>query len=34
MIKKYINQFMIWQLHNRRELVCFAAGVIIGAIIL
>ena len=34
MIKKYIDQFMIWQLHNSREIVCFVAGLIIGAIIL
>ena len=34
MIKKYIDQFMIWQLHNRREIVCFVAGLIIGAIIM
>jgi len=34
MIKKYIDQFMVWQLHNRREMVYFLAGVIIGALIL
>ncbi len=26
MIKKYYDQFMVWQLHNRREIVCFVAG--------
>jgi hypothetical protein len=34
MIKKYVDQFMVWQLHNRREIVFFAVGVIIGSIIL
>ena len=33
MIKKYVDQIMIWQLHNRREIVCVVAGLIIGAII-
>ena len=33
MIKKYIDQFMVWQLHNRREIVCFGAGLIVGVII-
>jgi hypothetical protein len=33
MIKKYVDQFMVWQLHNRREIVCFVAGFIVGAII-
>ena len=32
-MKQYIDKFMIWQLHNRREVVCFVAGFIIGAII-
>ncbi len=34
MVKKYIDKLMIWQLHNRREIVCFVVGLIIGAIIL
>ncbi len=33
MIKKYVDQLMVWQLHNRREIVWFVAGLIIGAII-
>jgi hypothetical protein len=33
MVKKYYEQFMIWQLHNRRELVFGIAGFIIGALI-
>jgi hypothetical protein len=33
MIKKYVDQLMVWQLHNRREIVCFVAGLIVGAII-
>ena len=33
MIKKYVDQLMVWQLHNRREIVCFVAGGIVGAII-
>ena len=32
MIKQYYDKFMVWQLHNRRELVFFAvAGFIVGA---
>ena len=34
MIDYYKDKFMIWQLHNRREIVCFVVGLIIGAIIL
>ena len=26
MIKKYVDQFMVWQLHNRREIVCAVVG--------
>jgi hypothetical protein len=33
MIKQYIDKFMIWQLHNRREIVCVVGGFIVGAII-
>ena len=33
-MKQYVDKFMIWQLHNRREIVCFVAGLIVGAIIL
>mgnify|MGYP003122065115 FL=1 len=33
MIKKYYDKFMVWQLHNRRELVFGAVGLIIGALI-
>jgi hypothetical protein len=25
---------MVWQLHNRREIVCFVAGLIVGAIVI
>ena len=32
MIKKYIDKVMVWQLHNRREIICFVAGLIIGSI--
>ena len=34
MVKKYIDKFMVWQLHNRREIVCFVVGIIVGAIFL
>jgi len=34
MIKKYYDKFMVWQLHNRRELVFFAVGFIVGAVII
>jgi hypothetical protein len=33
MIKQYVDKFMVWQLHNRREIICAGAGFIIGAII-
>ena len=33
MIKQYKDKFMIWQMHNRREIVCAVAGFIIGALI-
>jgi hypothetical protein len=33
MIKKYKDKFMIWQLHNRREIVCIVIGFIIGVIV-
>ena len=33
MIKQYVDRFMIWQLHNRREIVCGVVGFIIGALI-
>jgi len=33
MINKYKEKFLIWQLHYRREIVCVAAGFILGAII-
>ena len=26
MINKYKDKFMVWQLHNRREIVCAVAG--------
>ena len=32
-MKQYIDKFMVWQLHNRREIVWFVAGLIIGTII-
>jgi len=31
---KYIDKFLVWQLHNRREIVFFICGFILGAIIL
>ena len=30
-MKKYVDKFMVWQLHNRREIVIAIAGFIIGA---
>jgi hypothetical protein len=33
MIKQYKDKFMVWQLHNRREIVCAVVGFIVGAII-
>ncbi len=33
MIKQYVDKFMIWQLHNRTEIVCAAIGFVLGAII-
>jgi len=33
MINKYKDKFMVWQLHNRREIVCAVVGFVIGAII-
>ena len=33
MINKYKDKFMVWQLHNRTEIVCAVAGFILGAII-
>ena len=33
MIKQYKDKFMIWQMHNRREIVCAVAGFIIGDLI-
>jgi len=33
MINKYIEKFMVWQLHYRTEIVCVIAGFIVGAII-
>ncbi len=30
-MKKYVDKFMVWQLHNRREIVFAIAGFIIGA---
>jgi hypothetical protein len=33
-MKKYYEKFLVWQLYNRKEIVCFIAGFIIGAIIL
>ena len=26
MIQEYKDKFMTWQLHNRKEIVCFVAG--------
>ena len=33
MINKYKDKFMVWQLHNRREIVFAVAGFIVGALI-
>jgi len=33
MIKQYYDKFMIWQLHNRTEILCVAVGFVIGAIV-
>ena len=33
MIKQYYDKFMVWQLHNRREIVFAIAGFVIGALI-
>ena len=33
MIQEYKDKFMIWQLHNRKEIVCFVAGFILGVIL-
>jgi hypothetical protein len=33
MIKKYIDKFHVWHLYYRTEIICFAVGFIIGAII-
>ena len=32
-MKKYVSNFMVWQLHNRREIVFAVAGFIIGALL-
>ena len=32
-MNKYIEKIKVWSLYNRREIVLFAAGFIIGAII-
>jgi len=34
MFEQYKDKFMIWQLHNRKEIVCFVVGFIIGAILI
>jgi|TARA_B100001093_G_scaffold281104_1_gene268537 uncharacterized membrane-anchored protein YhcB (DUF1043 family) len=34
MFEQYKDKFMIWQLHNRKEIVCFVVGLIIGAILI
>jgi len=34
MIQEYKDKFMTWQLHNRREIVCFVAGFIRGVILI
>jgi len=33
-MKKYIKKLEVWSLYYRQEIVCFAAGFILGAIIL
>tara|TARA_Y100000114_G_scaffold45784_1_gene41452 strand:- start:158 stop:259 length:102 start_codon:yes stop_codon:yes gene_type:complete len=32
-MKEYIEKFKVWSLYNRREIVLFGAGFIVGAII-
>ena len=32
-MNKYIEKFKVWSLYNRREIVLFVAGFILGAII-
>ena len=33
MIEKYLDKLMVWQLHNRKEIVIAIAAFVIGAII-
>ena len=33
MINKYKDKFMVWQLHNREEIVIAVAAFVIGAIL-
>tara|TARA_R100000700_G_C3056235_1_gene73173 strand:- start:121 stop:222 length:102 start_codon:yes stop_codon:yes gene_type:complete len=33
-MKKYVDKFMVWQLHNRREIVFFVGGFVVGALVL
>jgi hypothetical protein len=33
MINKYKDKFLVWQLHNRKEIVIAIAAFVIGAII-
>jgi len=33
MINKYKDKFMVWQLHNRKEIIIAAVSFVIGAIL-
>ncbi len=33
MIEKYLDKLMVWQLHNRKEIVIAIVAFVIGAII-
>ena len=33
MIEKYLDKFMVWQLHNRTEIAIAVAAFVIGAIL-
>ena len=34
MIEKYLDKFMVWQLHNRTEIVIAVVAFVIGAILI
>jgi len=33
MVEKYLDKFMVWQLHNRTEIVIAVIAFVIGAIL-